>query len=774
MVQSTPAQIETNEHQRYHYHLQGTVQGVGFRPYVYRLANEMGIKGWVSNTSRGVFLEAEGPALKLKLFEQRLLAELPPHSQLTHVHREAIPLCCDAEFIIQTSDSGESKSAIMMPDLATCPECRAEILDSNNRRYLYPFTNCTHCGPRYSIIEGLPYDRPYTTMRAFDMCGACREEYENPMDRRFHAQPNACPECGPHLELWSPSAEIIASHQGALQQAAQFIRMGMILAVKGLGGFHLMVDAENESAVHRLRERKQRWGKPLALMIPNLESAKSLCRCTEIEEELLTSPQAPIVLLPRKENTPIAASVSPGNPHLGLMLPYTPLHILFMNDLSRPVVATSGNLSEEPICIDNQEAIQRLNGIADYFLVHNRPIARPVDDSVVRVVMNRPLLIRRSRGYAPLPITHDTGLPNILSAGGHLKNTAAITAGYNIFLSQHIGDLENQETFNAFESVIQLLQRTYDSKPELIAHDSHPDYISTQYAQKSGIPCLPVQHHYAHVLSCMADNQLQGTVLGVSWDGTGYGTDGDIWGGEFLLADEHSFERVAHLQAFPLLCGEKAIKDIRLIALGLLYSLFGEEAFSINCPALQTFTDNELRTYKQLLHKQINCPSTTSAGRLFDAAASLIGLRHSVEYEGQAAMEMEWAIDSNETSSYPFTIQQADNASNTIIQIKDTINAILLDLKSQTSTAAISARFHKTLIECIVKICNQVGEKRVVLTGGCFQNAYLLEHSVRQLRHQGFEAYWHRRVPPNDGGLSLGQTIAAIAHIKQTRSASCV
>jgi hydrogenase maturation protein HypF len=767
---------------RIHIAIRGAVQGVGFRPFVYRLATELLLTGWVSNSPQGVFIEAEGEKGVLDAFLLRIDKEKPPRSFIQSLEFSFLDPKGYIRFEIRESDHTGAPSALVLPDIATCSECLSEILDPVNRRYRYPFTNCTNCGPRYSIIESLPYDRPNTTMKNFIMCPECCEEYRNPSDRRFHAQPNACPTCGPQVELWNPDGEILATRDDALIGVTGALRSGKIVAVKGIGGFHLMVDARNEEAVVLLRQRKQREEKPLAVMFPSFDEVKTECEISGLEKRLLLSAESPIVLLNRHSSfiihhSAIALSVAPRNPYLGVLLPYTPLHHLLIRELGFPVIATSGNLSDEPICIDEHEALIRLRGIADLFLVHNRPIVRHVDDSVARVMLGRELLLRRARGYAPLPISlkssHDT---IILAVGAHLKNTIALAKDSNVFISQHIGDLETQESLNAFHAVIKSIKNLYNADPQRIVCDMHPDYLSTQFAKIADTNAIQVQHHFAHVASCMAENQLDGRVLGVSWDGTGYGQDGTIWGGEFLLTDDGSFERVATMRRFKLPGGEKAIHEPRRTAIGILFEIYGESLFDRSeLPLLKTFDSGELLLLRQMLTKNINAPITSSAGRLFDAVASLIGIRDLVKFEGQAAMELEWAIAgtmSDET--YPFSIgncrwpiagdsaigqNRAIRRFPLIIDWEPMVVQIIKEV--EMPTAMIAAKFHNTLTAIIVEVARRVGEKRVVLSGGCFQNKYLTERTVRQLEENGFHPYWHQRVPPNDGGIALGQAYAA-------------
>ncbi len=788
--------------------IRGAVQGVGFRPFIYRLATGAGLKGWVNNSAQGVFIEAEGPRAALDNFLLRLEAEKPPRSSIQSLEASWLDPVGYAGFEIRPSDTGGAKTALVLPDIATCPDCLAEIFDPRNRRHGYPLTNCTNCGPRFTIIESLPYDRPNTSMKAFAMCPQCQAEYDDPRDRRFHAQPNACPVCGPRLELWDRKGKPLpasASPSGTpISAAADALRQGQIVAVKGLGGFHLMVVAHNNEAVRRLRELKHREEKPFALMFPSLVAVKAQCEVSPFEERLLRSPEAPIVLLRRNNSalpTPhsaLPASLAPGNPNLGVMLPYTPLHHLLLSALGFPVVATSGNLSDEPICTDEHEALDRLGGIADLFLVHNRPIVRHVDDSIVRLMAGRELVLRRARGYAPLPIRLPASLGDRLSAAGnsvlavgaHLKNTIALSVGSQVFIGQHIGDLETDQAFEAFRRVIADFQALYEVRPSIIAADAHPDYLSTKFAQdlvargsrrktaQTSDPqpstfnpqLLTVQHHIAHVFSCMAENELEPPVLGVSWDGTGYGLDGTVWGGEFFLVTETACERAAHLRQFRLPGGDQAVKEPRRTALGLLHEMSGEAVFGMTGLApVQASAPAELAPLRTMLARQLNSPLTSSAGRLFDAVAALVGLRQQVRFEGQAAMELEFALEgavpTDEAYELPLRSEAAPRTTRNAPLILDwapMIEAILADVKRGASAGQISARFHNALAEAIVAVAQRFGLQRVVLSGGCFQNRYLTERSVHRLQAAGFRPYWHQRVPPNDGGIALGQVVAAL------------
>ena len=749
-------------HERARAIVRGAVQGVGFRPFVYRLATDLELVGWVLNTVQGVFIEVEGPGAALRQFLLRLEREKPSRAIIQSLEFSFLDAIGYQGFTIRKSDDQGEKTALILPDAAPCAHCLLEIFQSNNRRHRYPFTNCTNCGPRFSIIEELPYDRRNTSMKDFKMCALCEREYRDPTDRRFHTQPNACPSCGPHLELWDSGGNTLVKHDDALHHAAEEVRAGKIVAIKGVGGFQLIADARREEVVRMLRQRKRRSEKPFALMYPSIDLVRRDCHVSELEERLLLSPEAPIVLLDRW-SPPLAPSIAPGNPTLGIMLPSSPLHHLFMRDLGFPVVATSGNLSDEPICIDEHDAITRLAGIADYFLVHNRPIVRPMDDSVVRVVRGREMVIRRARGYAPLPIHLKEPAPTILGLGAHLKNSVALSFGREVFLSQHVGDLETSEAHAAFRSVAADLPRLYAATPEIIACDLHPDYLSTKFAaqlaSKTDALVHPVQHHWAHVLSCMAENEVEFPALGVAWDGTGYGTDGTIWGGEFLLAKENSFERVAHLREFRLPGGEAAIREPRRSALGVLHEIGSAHALDQGDLALvREFPESELNVIRQMLVKDLMTPITSSAGRLFDAVASLTGLRQQATFEGQAAMELEFAIQPCVSESYPFEIK---SIAPSIVDWRPMIEEIIADVRQGLTPNVISAKFHNALVEIIVSVARHVGQTRVVLTGGCFQNRYLTERSVQRLLEAGFRPYWHQRVPTNDGGIALGQVYDA-------------
>ena len=757
--------VGSSQLQRVRIVIRGAVQGVGFRPFIYRLAEEMNLKGWVINNTQGVFIEAEATQEILRQFLLRIEREKPAISFIqSFEHSFVDPIPYD-QFEIRESTDG-AKTALILPDIATCGECQSEVFDPGNRRYRYPFTNCTNCGPRFTIIEALPYDRPRTSMRIFEMCPECSEEYHNPRDRRFHAQPNACPKCGPQLELWDETGAVITRDDDALQRTAAAIRDGMIVAVKGLGGFHLMVDASNEAAVQRLRQRKRREEKPFALMFPSLGEITEHAIVDAMEERLLRSPEAPIVLLRRGTRDDLAASIAPGNPYLGVMLPFTPLHHLLMQALGIPVVATSGNVSDEPICIDEQEAILRLQGVADVFLEHNRPIVRHVDDSVVRVMAGRELVLRRARGFAPLPVMVDGAAPDVIAVGAHQKNAVAASVGNQVFISQHIGDLETVPAYGAFEQVLAGFTNLYELQTKTIACDLHPGYFSTRYARKqSDVDVVAVQHHYAHALSCMAENQVEAPALGISWDGSGYGPDETVWGGEFLRITEAGFERVAHLRTFQLAGGEKAVKEPRRVALSILHETFGPDLRECGAVAvLQAFSTEERRLLDEMLERGLRSPRTSSAGRLFDAVASMIGLRQVCRFEGQAAMELEFlTLNVEIEGSYQFDLNHGADGRG--IDWAQMVRGIVRDVQDEVSNGVIAAKFHNTLVEMMVQVALSCGEEKVVLSGGCFQNRYLTERAVKRLREAGFRPYWHQRVPPNDGGIALGQ-VAAVSRMK--------
>lgn len=739
--------------------IHGAVQGVGFRPFVYRLAAEIGLDGWVRNDARGVFIEVDGSAADIDSFVDRLRSELPDIAAIEEFELAWSEPRGHDGFAIMHSESSAGATALILPDLATCDACMADVRDHTNRRHRYPFTNCTNCGPRYSIIRSLPYDRPNTTMVSFTMCGECHVEYGEPTDRRFHAQPIACPSCGPTVEWIAGGDRVLGV--GSIEAAATAVRSGAIVAIKGLGGYQLVVDATDVEAVARLRTRKQRPTKPFAVMVADAAGAADAIELDDDALAALGSPAAPIVISDRRIDAPITRGVAPGNPTLGVMLPTTPLHHLLLEAVGRPVVATSGNLTDEPICIDDREAMQRLGVIADGFLRHDRPIQRHVDDSVVRRIDGSMRSLRRARGYAPLPIALTRVTRPILAVGAHLKNTVAVTVGRNAFVSQHIGDLATEEADRAFRSAIDDLTAMYDVEPSIVAHDLHPGYRSTEYAVdptrwKDAIR-LGVQHHHAHLASCLADNEFEGPALGVTWDGTGFGPDGTIWGGEFLLGDAKAFDRVGHLAAFGLPGGEAAVREPRRVAASLL-SAAGVSLESVT-PGTGSFTDTELGIVTTMLDRGFNTPTTTSAGRLFDGVAAILGLTDINTFEGEAAIALEH-VAAPTGDTYPVEIRS--NVAQ-VVDWRPMITAILADVAAGVSAEVVSGRFHATLAEAIVRVAERVGHPTVALTGGCFQNRLLTESAANRLRGRGFVVLLHRRVPANDGGISLGQIAVAAA-----------
>ncbi len=723
------------------------MQGVGFRPFVYRLATELDLKGHVLNISGGVIAEIEGPEPALANFLFRLRVEAPPLAEIEHVEIEDRPPVGEVAFTIHHSVSDAAQFAMVPADIGTCDDCYADFTDPSNRRYLYPFTNCTNCGPRYSIIQDIPYDRPQTTMSVFPMCADCLREYQDPSNRRFHAQPNACPVCGPSLT--EPLAEI-----------RRRLHAGEILAIKGLGGFHLACDAENHSAVARLRERKRRSDKAFALMVRDLASARRIAEVNDADARALLHPRRPIVLMSRRSDSAISPAVAPRNKTVGVMLPYTPLHYLLFGD-SRDappeftaLVMTSGNLAEEPIVSQNQEA-PRLAKLADHFILHNRGIQTRVDDSVLRTFEGQERLIRRSRGYAPQPIELGRPIHEILAVGGELKNTFCLTKGSYAILSQHIGDLENLETLTFFEETLAHMQRFFRVTPRAVAYDLHPGYLSTRFALEMDLEPIGVQHHHAHIASCMAENHVREKVIGVAFDGTGYGTDGKIWGGEFLLCDYSGFERRTHFRYTPLAGGDAAIRHPWRIALGYLQEAFGNEIPDL----FPTIPPSNLRVVRQAIEQRINTVDTSSCGRLFDAVSAIAGVRLDVNYEGQAAIELEMQSVDDVDDAYPLEIESGQ------IDTRPLIRAIVADVQARVETGIIAAKFHNAIANVVLEVATSIRRadhvNRVALSGGTFQNLRLLSRSVALLRAAGFEVLLHSAVPANDGGLALGQ--AAIA-----------
>jgi hydrogenase maturation protein HypF len=770
--------------------VRGIVQGVGFRPFVYGLAVKHNLKGWVYNTSEDVRIEIEGAADAIKQFERELKGKAPPLAYIENIDVKYHPPRGYKNFEIRQSQAQAGKYQLISPDVATCQACLGELLNPEDRRYRYPFTNCTNCGPRFTIIEDMPYDRPKTTMRYFQMCPQCQAEYDNPLDRRFHAQPNACPKCGPQVKLVDNQGNLVAG-SNPIYVASQLLKEGKIVAIKGLGGFLLACDATNDTVVKTLRHRKNRPSKPLAIMVTTIKEAKKHCYVSPKEEKLLTSPQNPIVLMKWREDSSVSREVAPNLRFLGIMLPYTPLHHILLRDTGLPLVMTSGNLSEEPIARDNDEALRRLCGIADYFLVNNRDIYSRYDDSVALVERGVSQLVRRARSYAPYPIRLSFEAKRVLGCGAEDKNTFCLTKDNYAFVSQHIGDMENMETLEHFDRTISLYKRLFHIEPEIIAYDLHPDYLATKYARElgeSGMKLVPVQHHHAHIASCMADNGLGSPVIGVAFDGTGMGTDGNIWGGEFLVADYRNFRRAGHLEYLPLPGGAAAIKRPYRIAIGYILTLLGENALNAVITTLNEVKGKqfqlasigqvgevEMQVIKRQIERKINSPLSSSMGRLFDAISALLGIKGEIDYEGQAAVELEMAAYSSviareldeaiagNNESYPYRIVEAEGIR--VVRLKDLLSAVIEDLHQGISKGRISVKFHNTVAQMIDEMCHliadETGLSQVALSGGVFQNRLLLRKTVSLLESNGFEVFTHRQVPCNDGGISLGQAVIA-------------
>jgi len=749
--------------------VEGIVQGVGFRPFVHTLATGLGLAGFVGNDAAGVFAEVEGDPAAVERFRDLLVSQAPPLALIDRVEAVAIPPTGAARFEIAASVPGGERSTLISPDTATCDDCLRELMDPADRRYRYPFVNCTNCGPRFTIIRSVPYDRPFTTMAGFPLCDACAAEYHDPADRRFHAQPVCCPACGPALALLGRDGR--AAPGEPLAEAAARLREGAVVAVKGLGGYHLAADAASEPAVAALRARKHREDKPFAVMVADLDTARALGQVDPAEAAMLTSPRRPIVLLRRRppgSGAAVAASVAPGNRSLGVMLPYTPLHHLLLAEVGRPIVLTSGNVSDEPIAYLDDEARERLGGIADWFLTHDRPIHVRADDSVVRAFGGRELPLRRSRGFAPQPL----GLPwpfprHVLACGAELKHTFCLAKGGHAFLSHHIGDLENYETYRSFTEGVEHFRRLFAVEPVVVAHDLHPEYLSTKYAlELEGVGLEGVQHHHAHVAACLADNGEPGPVLGVAFDGLGYGPDGTIWGGELLVADLESFRRVGHLELVPMPGGTAAIKEPWRMAAAWL-----DAAFEGRVPQrLNVVGRNRARWERvvALARSGTASPATSSAGRLFDAVAAILGVRDTINYEGQAAVELEQLADPSETAAYRVRITGPD-VDGGLLRLggTDLVRAVVSDVTAGVAAPLVAARFHNGLAGATVAACQQLrdttGLGTAALSGGVFQNMLLLERTVAALEQEGFRVLVHSRVPPNDGGISLGQAAVAAA-----------
>jgi hydrogenase maturation protein HypF len=768
----------------------GVVQGVGFRPFIHRLAHSLDLNGWVLNSTEGVVIEVEGKPDHLDRFVQTIPAEAPPRARVERVDRTELPPIGYSSFAIEESRESDGQFVLISPDICICDDCLREMRDPTDRRYRYPFINCTNCGPRFTLVKDIPYDRPKTTMACFPMCPECGREYHDPADRRFHAQPNACPVCGPHVWLVDgpkafdpplPGEEGRGEGEAAIQEARHRLASGAILAIKGLGGFHLACDATDDDAVSELRRRKQRSDKPFAVMAPDADTVATFCHLSQEERQLLESPQRPIVLLRRKDDTAISPLVAPGNRFLGVMLPYTPLHHLLLQPSAigdrhpapstqhYPValLMTSGNLSEEPIATGNREALDRLSGLADAFLLHNRDIEVRCDDSVTRLFRGSEAVIRRSRGYAPFPVRLGFESRDLLACGGELKSTFCITRGNYAFLSQHIGDLENAETLQSYVDSVEHFRRLFRLDVTAVAHDLHPEYLSTRYAWEMAeggakLPLVPVQHHHAHIAACMAENGVDEPVLGVSFDGTGYGDDGHLWGGEFLVADFAGYRRAAHFKYLRLPGGEAAIRRPGRMAVSYLLDGFGPEILEEKLPPLQAMDSSEVGVIRRQIERGLNSPLTSSVGRLFDAVSALLGVRQVVNYEGQAAIEMEMAATAGVLDSYRWDLLPGQPM---VIDPAPAIRQVVDDMRRGVPVGVISARFHNSVAEIVAECCRRLRQDTgigvVALSGGVFQNLYLLERCCLMLESDGFRVLIHHQVPANDGGIALGQAVVA-------------
>ena len=743
--------------------IRGIVQGVGFRPFIYRLARRHELSGWVCNSSGGVILEAQGEDAALHLFVFAIRAEAPPLAVITALESEEILASCGDEFIIRESKGGEGAPEIS-PDWDVCPDCLRELFDPADRRFLYPFITCTNCGPRYSIITGTPYDRPLTTMAPFVMCPLCQGEYDDPADRRFHAQPNGCPLCGPRLTLTDSGGEQVAGDP--LAQAIRLLAAGKILAVKGTGGYHLAVDATNDGAVRELRRRKQRDEKPFALMAPGLMEISRFALPDPLEERLIASPERPIVLVRRRDDHNLSPAVAPANGYFGVMLPSTPLQHLLLRENFPALVMTSGNLSDEPIAFRDEDARQRLGITADFFLTHDRSIQTRLDDSVLRVFQGNPLFLRRSRGYAPRAVPLPAGQRSVLAVGAELKGAICLTRGDRAFLSQHIGDLKNPETLASLEETTTHLKKILAIRPELVAHDLHPDYLSTRWAQEmTGIPLVGVQHHHAHLASCMAENGVEGEVMGIIFDGTGFGLDGTVWGGEFLVGGYESFRRAGHIRQVPLPGGDAAVREPFRMALSWLREAFGPTAFELPLPFIASLSEEEKKLFDRMIQRGINSPLTSSCGRLFDGVAALLGVRSVVSYEGQAAIELEgMAEQGGERPPFSFALDATESGC-LCLDFIEMIRELMEALLAGHHRGTLARAFHDTVAHGAVELCaairQETGLERVLLSGGVFQNRLLAERTHDLLAARNFQVFTHRLVPPNDGGVALGQAVIA-------------
>ncbi|MBM7869022.1 hydrogenase maturation protein HypF [Clostridium pascui] len=735
----------------------GIVQGVGFRPFVYNTAMDNELKGWVKNTSEGVYIDLEGTPNSIELFLHTLRNEAPPLSKINNIAIEHREVRNYKEFSIEKSDDNDRVITLISPDVATCKECEMEIMNSKDKRFHYPFTNCTNCGPRFSIIKKLPYDRPMTTMEKFNMCPHCNEEYENPRDRRFHAQPNACESCGPRVYLTDRYGNEITT-QDPIEETKNLIKEGKIIAIKGLGGLHIACDGKNEGTIKLLRERKSRPSKPFALMMKDIDTVKQYCLVNEIEENTLKGIKRPILLLDVKDNI-LPFTIAPNNNRLGVMLPYTPLHHLLFDDNIDVLVMTSANVSGLPIVYKNEEAVEKLGDIVDCFLLNNRDIHVPIDDSVARVILGEERIIRRSRGYAPMPIKI-TDIKETLAYGSHLKNAFCISKEQFAFLSQHMGDMDNLEAYKNYEYNVKHFKNLYNIKPEIIAYDMHPDLLLSNFAKKDEGKKIPVQHHHAHLVSCMIENKINEKVIGIAFDGTGFGTDGKIWGGEFLVCNYEGFERAGHLNYVKMPGGDSAVKEPWKMALGYLFKTYRDE---VNTSIFTSIPEKNIKIILTMLRSNINSIETSSMGRFFDAISALINLKMKVSFEGEAAINLEAICDERESGIYNYEINFVNETY--VVNTDNIIKSIVEDIAKNINKSIIAKRFHNTVIAFTLEMTKLIRSKHkinsVALSGGVFQNEILLKRLYEKLIENNFKVYIHKDIPCNDGGISIGQLVIA-------------
>ncbi len=764
----------------------GMVQGVGFRPFIYNLARSFSLSGFIKNTQEGVLVEVEGCSENIQSFEIDILEKRPALVEELEINSKSIPPADSINFEILASSGDSSTHAVVLPDAVTCKDCLLEVFAKDNRRYLYPFTNCTNCGPRYSIIKKMPYDRQNTSMDQFEMCPACEKEYKDPTDRRFHAEPNACPDCGPQMQLTDPRGKILLERHSALMEAVKLLKEGKVIALKGLGGFQLLVDATCDKSVNLLRERKNRPSKPFALMMRNLQEIKSHCLVGEEEVKNLTSSIGPIVLLEKRSSSthskPISSLVAPSNSCLGVMLPTTPLHHILLSEFAGPLVVTSGNPSGDPICTSEREALKKLQSVVDFFLIHNRSIVNHVDDSIVKIIGKERMILRRARGFALRPFKGFKKMPPTLALGADLKNTIAVTQGRNIILSPYIGNLQSAESLQVRDGLIERFKRYFAMDEVSTLGDLHPTYNSHQHLDCSELD--QIQHHYAHLMALWAENPTEEEGLGVVWDGVGYGPDQTVWGSEFFLFDPLSKEggkdtRIASLSPFRLIGGDQASFDPKRSALAILYEVYKDQVFEPGfLPPAISFPSQKLSTFQQMITRQLNSPLTSSMGRLFDGVSALLGIGLENSFEGEAAMKLQYQAElaeSTSLTSYPFHLQeQLGQSPQILIDWHPMVKAMMEEVNENRSPAGMAFRFHLTLAKMVVKLSQKLNQKQLFLTGGCFQNSLLLQMVIQQLQDVGAHAHWPKKFPPNDGGISLGQIIAEARILFYQRELSLV